>query len=188
MNFFILHFIIFFLFHASYYNYYFGEKRSQYTLTRNAIWTNHCPRSWTKETVYEKRLWLTSPNVTKSGNFLLVDTGIQEVYACGIWILRFGIRSPTNGWNRESKFHWQRIQKISIKSNPKSTAWNPESNTALDSLTWGDSRQTLINLFNDPCFHFTCLFIVQGSPPPPKKKMPSSPPPPTEKYCYHFSI
>ena len=30
-----------------------------------------------------------------------------------------------------------RIQ-VPLKKNPESTAWNPESNTVLDSLTWGE--------------------------------------------------
>ena len=56
------------------------------------------------------------------------DSGIREIFACGIRILGFGIRNtaqgvrnPTNVWNPES-----------ITWNPESTAWN------LDFLTWGE--------------------------------------------------
>lgn len=73
---------------------FFGEKRSQYTLTRNALLTNYCPRSWTKETVYEPRLWLTSPNVTKSGNFS--TCGYQNPGSLRLWNLDFAL------WNPES--------------------------------------------------------------------------------------
>ena len=43
----------------------------------------------------------------------------------------FGIRNPLC-WNPESSTR-----------NPESTAWNPESKTVLDSLTWGESKETL---------------------------------------------
>ena len=56
-------------------------------------------------------------------------------------ILGFGIRNtarnPTNDWNPESKFHWQRLKSSTL--DPESTAWNPESKTVLDSVAWGDS-------------------------------------------------
>ena len=62
------------------------------------------------------------------------------------WLLNFRIRmfvksavsnlNSINDWNPESKFHWKRIE-----SESSSTAWNPESETVLDSLTWGDSMQ-----------------------------------------------
>ena len=51
------------------------------------------------------------------------------------WI--FGMRNPTNDWNPESKFYWKILESSSW--NPKSTAWNPESKTVLDFLTWDDS-------------------------------------------------
>ena len=44
-----------------------------------------------------------------------------------------GIRNPTNNWNPESKFHWQRLE--SSTWNPESTEWNPESKIVLDSLS-----------------------------------------------------
>ena len=40
-----------------------------------------------------------------------------------------GIRRPTNDWNPEPKFHWQRLEYNT--RNPESTAWNPESKPAL---------------------------------------------------------
>ena len=59
------------------------------------------------------------------GKILLVECGILEF---GIQNTAPGIWNPTNEWNPESKFHWQRLE---------STVWNPESKTVLDSLTWG---------------------------------------------------
>ena len=46
---------------------------------------------------------------------------------------KFGIRNPTNEWNQESKFPWQRfgIQYLEFK------AWNTESKTVLDYLFLG---------------------------------------------------
>ena len=51
-------------------------------------------------------------------------------------ILHFGNRNPTNGWNPESKFHWQRLESW----NPESIAWNPESKAVLDSITWSNNQ------------------------------------------------
>ena len=51
-------------------------------------------------------------------------------------ILVIGIRNPTDDWNLESKFHWQRLE--SNTWNLESMTWNPESKTLLDSLTWGE--------------------------------------------------
>ena len=55
-------------------------------------------------------------------------SGIWENFACGIWNPGFGIRNtaqgirnPTNDWNLESKFHWQRLK--SSTWSPKSTEW-----------------------------------------------------------------
>ena len=42
----------------------------------------------------------------------------------------FGIRNPLC-WNQESSTR-----------NPESTAWNPESKNVLDSLTWGEMRES----------------------------------------------
>ena len=49
-------------------------------------------------------------------------------FDCGIQNMGQGIRNPTKDWNSESRFHLQRLE---------SSTWNPESNTVLDSLTWG---------------------------------------------------
>ena len=63
-------------------------------------------------------------------------------------ILGFGIRNTA-----------PRIQNISNDENPESTAWNPESETALDSFTWGERNHEEIlhifvlhneDYFNDP--------------------------------------
>ena len=53
----------------------------------------------------------------------------------GIQSLESGIRNPYKDLNPESKFHWHRLE--SSTWNSESTAWNPESKTVLDSLTWG---------------------------------------------------
>ena len=86
------------------------------------------------------------------------DSQIREVFVCGIrnpgklclWntkslALESGIqltelRNPTSDWNPESKLHWLRIE--SITWNTESMAWNPESNSVLDSLTWSEKNQT----------------------------------------------
>ena len=43
------------------------------------------------------------------------------------WALesRIQFKNPTNDWNPESKFHWQRS--VIQYMNKESTAWNPES-------------------------------------------------------------
>ena len=68
--------------------------------------------------------------ILECDKILLVESGI----------LGFGIRNtarnPTNDWNPESKFHWQRLKPSTL--NPESPAWNPESKTVLDSVAWGD--------------------------------------------------
>ena len=64
---------------------------------------------------------------------LLVQSGIQLISAVKSGILAFGngntaqrIRNPTNDWNPESNFHWQRIRK------PGNFCWwNPESSKFL---------------------------------------------------------
>ena len=68
--------------------------------------------------------------IPESKKFLLVESGIL-----GFWIRNTaqGIRNPTNNWNPESKFHWQRLE--SSTWNPESTEWNPESKIVLDSLS-----------------------------------------------------
>ena len=71
------------------------------------------------------------------------DSGMWEIFACGIRNTAKGIRNtaqgirnPTNDWNPESKFHGPRLE--SSTWNPESTAWNQESQDVLDALTWGD--------------------------------------------------
>ena len=72
----------------------------------------------------------------KTGKILLMASGIPGF---GIRNTAHGIRNPTNDWNPESKFHWQRLE--SSTWNLESTTWNPESKTVLDSLPWGEQVQ-----------------------------------------------
>ena len=53
-------------------------------------------------------------------------------------ILGIGFRNPTNDWNPESKFHWQRIR--NTVSALESMAWNPESKIVLGCVPLGWSR------------------------------------------------
>ena len=55
----------------------------------------------------------------ESENILLVESGILGF---GIRTTVQGIQNPTDDWNPESKFHWQRLE---------SSIWNPESKSAL---------------------------------------------------------
>ena len=59
-----------------------------------------------------------------SEKLLLVESGILGF---GIRNVAQGIRNLTEDWNPESSTR-----------DLESTAWNPESKTALDSVTWGD--------------------------------------------------
>ena len=70
----------------------------------------------------------------------------REIFASGIrnlevWNLECsqGVRNLTKDWNPESQFHRQRKPvPVSGIRNPESMAWNPESKTVWDSVTWGD--------------------------------------------------
>ena len=54
----------------------------------------------------------------------------SEILGFGIRKTDHGIRYSTSDWNLEFKFHCQ------------SPAWNPESNTVLDTLSWGNMYDT----------------------------------------------
>ena len=58
-------------------------------------------------------------------------SGIRKIFACGIRNTAQGTRNPTNDCNLEDF-------PVPLIRNPKSTAWNPESKTVLDSLIWGN--------------------------------------------------
>ena len=86
--------------------------------------------------------------ILESGKFLLAELGIlalenhandwnseSKFYWQKIRNPVPGTRNPYKDLNPESKFHWHRLE--SSTWNPGSTAWNPESKTVLDSLTWG---------------------------------------------------
>ena len=66
--------------------------------------------------------------ILESGKFLFVES---EILGFGIRNTGQGVRNPTNDWNPESKFHWQRLE---------SRSWNPDSRTVLDSLKGGEMR------------------------------------------------
>ena len=51
-----------------------------------------------------------------------------------------GIRNPTNDWNQGSQFR---------NPDPESASRNPESRTALDTLTWGESQTSQVSRFHD---------------------------------------
>ena len=71
----------------------------------------------------------------ESEKIVLAESGIFGGF--GIRNAAQGIRNPTNDWNPETNFHWQRLE--SSTWNSESTAWNPESKTVLDFLTWGET-------------------------------------------------
>ena len=62
--------------------------------------------------------------IPESRKFMLVGSGILDL---GIWNMAQGIQNPTNDWNPESKFHWQKRE--SSKWNLESSPWNTESKT-----------------------------------------------------------
>ena len=60
----------------------------------------------------------------------------SEILDFGIQKTAQGIHNSINNGNPESKFYWQRLAFSTW--NLESIAWNPESKTVLDSLTWGE--------------------------------------------------
>ena len=83
---------------------------------------------------------------------LVRESGLRNPASFGCGILNPGLRNPeyssripesNNDRGLESSLHWQRIQNPA-PGNPESTAWNPESKTVLDSLTW---REFFTHLF-----------------------------------------
>ena len=85
------------------------------------------------------------------------ESGIRDIFlveaenlGLGIRNTAEGIRNFTNDWNPESKFHWHRIRNLGPGIwNLESMAWNPESKTVLDSLTW-----------NEKMIHITKIKII----------------------------
>ena len=78
----------------------------------------------------DSRIWeILACRIQNQGNFLLVESGIQNRAQV--------LRNRTKEWNPESTFHWKRLE--SSNRNPQSMEWDPESKTALYSLTWGHS-------------------------------------------------
>ena len=75
------------------------------------------------------------------GNFLLVES---EILGFGIRNTAQGIRNPTNDWNPESKFHWQKLE---------SSTWNPESWIIFGRI--GRNVTVIISVGNDGRFRVT---------------------------------
>ena len=72
-----------------------------------------------------------------------LDSGILEILALNMesWIrenFTWEMRNPTSKWNLESKFQWQQIRIQYLESGIHSVESDPESKTALDSVTWGE--------------------------------------------------
>ena len=76
----------------------------------------------------------------------ILESGIHEILPVESKILGFGIWNTAQGiWNPESKFHWQRGQNpVPGMWNPEFMAWNPKSQTELDSLTGDHTTMQLI--------------------------------------------
>ena len=77
-----------------------------------------------------KGFWI--PN---SGKFLPVESGIHKLFVVKSGIMGFGIQNAANDWDPECKFP--------LTENPESTALIPESQTASNFLTWGESFNML---------------------------------------------
>ena len=80
---------------------------------------------------------------------MLVESKIWENFVRGI-------RNP-GLWNPESTFHWKRLEYST--RNSQSTEWDPESQTVLYSLTWGDS--TGLRTTSYYC-SFICLPLIRS--------------------------
>ena len=44
------------------------------------------------------------------GNVLLVESGVQGNFVCGVRKTVQGVRNPSNDWNPKCKFHYQRLE------------------------------------------------------------------------------
>ena len=82
------------------------------------------------------------PHVKESGQFLPAVSGVLEIFCLwnpeswafrsGMQLWESGISLTTGIWNPSPLKGLE-----SSNRNPESTAWNPESMTVFDSLTWG---------------------------------------------------
>ena len=81
------------------------------------------------------------------------ESGIQVIMACGIQNPANGIQNLESShlWNPEFIYVESGIHRHGMRNpqtwNPESTAWNPESRTFLDYLTWGETLQRLCLFF-----------------------------------------
>ena len=118
-----------------------------------------------------------SPHVRESGFRTpeISACGIRNAgnFSCrirnrGLCHLEHGFRSPdpTNNWNPESKFHWQRIRNpVPGVRNPRCGIQNPK--TVLYSLSWGEIGLCICDHRNDVLlgvgisFNHCCVFSLQ---------------------------
>ena len=92
----------------------------------------HIPNRWDKYIFPKGIRAIFACGIRNLGNFWLVESGILGI---PIRNTAVGIRHLTDNWNLESS----PLKDLeSSNRNPESTAWNPESMTVFDSLTWGD--------------------------------------------------
>ena len=113
--------------------------------------------------------------IPESSKFLLVEFGIRKKLAVKSGILGFGIRNraqgirnPTNEWNPESTFHWQRVlnQMPRIRNpwreiqNPR-MSWIPLHGARHNLLSWNTRRAAELRFLAIEYFFakvFTCTY------------------------------
>jgi len=70
-------------------------------------------------------------SIPESGNFLLVN-----LESCRLWSPEYSSKT------QESHYRFEFGIQVSLTKNLKSTAWNPESKTVMNSLTRGQTLHT----------------------------------------------
>ena len=81
--------------------------------------------SWEKVTIIESPISIKDPPSNKCPTPLLARTLFHQIQYFELV-------------QNSSAMHWQKLE--SGNWNLKAIAWNPESKTVLDSLTWGDTK------------------------------------------------
>ena len=84
------------------------------------------PESW----------YIFAGGIRNLGNFCMWNPESWKCLPVESGILGLGIRNPTNNWNPSST----EKDLDSCTWNPESMAWSPESKTALNSFTWGETE------------------------------------------------